>query len=89
MHFNLERVAIYLIYYLIYHSQFFRIHDGEFVQKVIDLVKEDKSKFQTSDRIIGKLSVVLEELPDVPLYYVTDDLVKKFHCVPPNLIQIR
>lgn len=66
-----------------------RIHDGTFVQKVLDLVKEDKARFQTAELMIGKLSVILEELPDCPLYYITDDLAKKFHCTPPNMMQIR
>ena len=33
----------------------------------------DTPELRTKDRIIGMLTVVEEELPDVPLYYVMDE----------------
>ncbi len=66
-----------------------RIHDMVFVQKVINSVENDKTRFGTADRVIGMLSMVSEELPDQPLYYVTDDLCKKLHCMPPNSMEFR
>ena len=66
-----------------------RIHDAEFVKKVVDVVNEDPSKLGTSQRITGMLSVISEELADVPLYYVTDELCKTVHCSPPTQLQIR
>jgi len=43
------------------------LHHPEFVLSLLESVDEDL--FSTQDRIRGMLSVVLEELPDVPLYY--------------------
>ena len=51
------------------------IHDQDFVQS---LLQGDglswRDKYGTADRMVGMLSVVAEELPDVPLYYSQDRL---------------
>ena len=42
--------------------------------QVKDLVESpDTPDLRTKDRILGMLTVVEEELPDVPLYYVMDE----------------
>ena len=43
------------------------LHDIEFVSNLLDSVTEER--FATVARMTGMLSMVLEELPDIPLYY--------------------
>ncbi|XP_030052796.1 tRNA (guanine(26)-N(2))-dimethyltransferase isoform X2 [Microcaecilia unicolor] len=65
------------------------IYDPDFVQRVLNAVKINPQRFKTSDRIEGVLSMVLEELPDVPLYYTLDNLGRVLHCINPSLLQFR
>ncbi|XP_062845736.1 tRNA (guanine(26)-N(2))-dimethyltransferase isoform X2 [Trichomycterus rosablanca] len=65
------------------------IHDVEFVQKVLSAVSGNPSRFGTSKRIEGVLSMVTEELSDVPLYYVLDQLSSTLHCNTPSMLQFR
>lgn len=65
------------------------LHDVAFVQKVLDAVTGNPSRFGTSKRIEGMLSVVTEELQDVPLYYAVDNLSSTLHCSTPPLLQFR
>ncbi|KAF4094423.1 hypothetical protein AMELA_G00015190 [Ameiurus melas] len=65
------------------------IHDVEFVQKVLRAVSGNPSRFGTSKRIEGVLSMVTEELQDVPLYYVLDQLSSTIHCNTPSMLQFR
>merc|ERR1711915_255586 len=43
------------------------IHNQKFVRDLLDSL--DEEKFQTYPRMVGMLTMVLEELIDVPLYY--------------------
>ncbi|KAG8014564.1 tRNA (guanine(26)-N(2))-dimethyltransferase [Nibea albiflora] len=63
------------------------IHDLAFVQKVLSAVSGNPSRFGTSKRIEGVLSMVTEELEDVPLYYTVDSLSSTIHCNTPPLLQ--
>ncbi|XP_022620156.1 tRNA (guanine(26)-N(2))-dimethyltransferase isoform X1 [Seriola dumerili] len=65
------------------------IHDLAFVQKVLSAVSGNPSRFGTSKRIEGMLSMVTEELEDVPLYYTVDSLSSTIHCSTPPLLQLR
>ncbi|KAF6729238.1 tRNA (guanine(26)-N(2))-dimethyltransferase [Oryzias melastigma] len=65
------------------------IHDSRFVQKVLSAVAGNPSRFGTSKRIEGVLSMVTEELEDVPLYYTIDNLSSTLHCNTPPLLQFR
>uniref|UniRef100_A0AAX7VIN3 tRNA (guanine(26)-N(2))-dimethyltransferase n=1 Tax=Astatotilapia calliptera TaxID=8154 RepID=A0AAX7VIN3_ASTCA len=65
------------------------IHDLEFVQKVLSAVLGNPCRFGTSKRIEGVLSMVTEELEDVPLYYTVDNLSSTMHCNTPSLLQFR
>ncbi|XP_047676349.1 tRNA (guanine(26)-N(2))-dimethyltransferase isoform X2 [Tachysurus fulvidraco] len=65
------------------------IHDVGFVQKVLSAVAGNPSRFGTSKRIEGVLSMVTEELQDVPLYYVLDQLSSTIHCNTPSMLQFR
>ncbi|XP_042304454.1 tRNA (guanine(26)-N(2))-dimethyltransferase isoform X2 [Sceloporus undulatus] len=65
------------------------LHDVGFVQQVLSAVGSNPGRFQTSQRIQGILSMVLEELNDVPLYYTLDNLSKTVHCSSPSLLQFR
>uniref|UniRef100_A0A8C6RWR8 tRNA (guanine(26)-N(2))-dimethyltransferase n=1 Tax=Nannospalax galili TaxID=1026970 RepID=A0A8C6RWR8_NANGA len=65
------------------------IHDLDFVNRVLEAVSTNPSRFHTSERIQGVLSVVTEELPDVPLYYTLDQLSSTIHCNTPRLLQLR
>ncbi|XP_008577530.1 PREDICTED: tRNA (guanine(26)-N(2))-dimethyltransferase [Galeopterus variegatus] len=65
------------------------IHDLDFVSRVLEAVSANPSRFHTSERIRGVLSVITEELPDVPLYYTLDQLSSTIHCNTPSLLQLR
>ncbi|XP_023670269.2 tRNA (guanine(26)-N(2))-dimethyltransferase [Paramormyrops kingsleyae] len=65
------------------------IHNVQFVQKVLSAVSGNPSRFGTSRRIEGMLSMVTEELEDVPLYYTLDNLSSTVHCNTPSLLQFR
>ncbi|XP_077380885.1 tRNA (guanine(26)-N(2))-dimethyltransferase isoform X2 [Festucalex cinctus] len=65
------------------------IHDRAFVQKVLTAVSGNPSRFGTSKRIEGMLSMVIEELEDTPLYYTVDSLSSTLHCNTPPLLKFR
>uniref|UniRef100_A0A8C6VJW5 tRNA (guanine(26)-N(2))-dimethyltransferase n=1 Tax=Naja naja TaxID=35670 RepID=A0A8C6VJW5_NAJNA len=65
------------------------LHDLGFVQRVLSAVESNPGRFQTNQRIQGILSMVMEELPDVPLYYTLDKLSKTIHSNSPSLLQFR
>uniref|UniRef100_A0A8C4Z4B5 tRNA (guanine(26)-N(2))-dimethyltransferase n=1 Tax=Gadus morhua TaxID=8049 RepID=A0A8C4Z4B5_GADMO len=65
------------------------LHDVSFVQKVLSAVSSNPSRFGTAKRIEGMLSMVTEELEDVPLYYTVDQLSSIVHCNTPPLLQFR
>ncbi|XP_056591036.1 tRNA (guanine(26)-N(2))-dimethyltransferase [Triplophysa dalaica] len=65
------------------------LHDHSFVQKVLDAVSGNPGRFGTSKRIEGILSMVTEELQDVPLYYVLDHLSSTVHCNTPPMLPFR
>jgi tRNA (guanine26-N2/guanine27-N2)-dimethyltransferase len=61
------------------------IYDTEFVDFVLEFVKSEQGqKLGTYNRILGILSVVQEELHDIPLYYTIDHLCMtlKLETVP-------
>lgn len=52
-----------------------KIHDPDFVKVLLEFVSSEKGRqMGTYNRIFGVLSVVQEELHDVPLYYRIDKL---------------
>lgn len=66
------------------------IHDFEFVDMLYELVQtEPYINLETNARIYGMLSVVREELPNVPLYYTLDHLcsILKLQCI--QIIKLR
>ncbi|XP_076443718.1 tRNA (guanine(26)-N(2))-dimethyltransferase-like isoform X2 [Babylonia areolata] len=65
------------------------LHDAAFLDKMLGRVDRDQGLFKTSERMKGMLSVAREELPDVPLYYILDDVCNILHCTPPNMVQMR
>ncbi|XP_051897844.1 tRNA (guanine(26)-N(2))-dimethyltransferase [Pristis pectinata] len=66
-----------------------QIHDQGFIKKVLESVEQTPQRFKTSDRILGVLSMVTEELPDCPLYHTMDHLSSVIHCSTPSLLQMR
>ena len=65
------------------------LHDTDFVAQVIKRVSESTKPPATKARILGMLGVVVEELPDVPLYYVLDNMCNVVHCLPPKMTMVR
>ena len=65
------------------------IHDVDFVSRVVENVEENLMGLGTSQRIIGMLTLIKEELVDVPLYYSTDELCRIVHCCSPTQVQMR
>ena len=62
-----------------------RIHDVDFLEALLKTVKSEKGqKLGTYNRILGILSVVQEELHDIPLYYTVDKLccILKLEMIP-------
>lgn len=62
-----------------------KIHDPDFVESLLEFVSSEKGQAMgTHDRILGILSVVQEELHDIPLYYTLDKLccVVKLEMMP-------
>lgn len=62
-----------------------RIHDVEFLEALMKTVRSEKGqKLGTYNRILGILSVVQEELHDIPLYYTVDKLccILKLEMIP-------
>lgn len=61
------------------------IHDAEFVSALIETVQlEPFSSLGTLNRLIGMLTVIEEELHDIPLYYAVEKLcsVLKLEVIP-------
>ena len=65
------------------------IHDMSFVESLITRARRDEDKFGTAKRIIGMMSLVSEELPDVPLYYIPDRLTGVIHSMCPGFLPFR
>ncbi|KAF0989372.1 LOW QUALITY PROTEIN: hypothetical protein HZS_3115 [Henneguya salminicola] len=62
------------------------IHNFDFISLCIKEVKANKSIYGTFRRIEGLLSVIGEELPDTPFYYVPDDMFSVIRSsTPPSL----
>ncbi|KAI9249791.1 N2,N2-dimethylguanosine tRNA methyltransferase [Phascolomyces articulosus] len=55
------------------------LHDKEFVNKMLEHVKENESNYGTHTRMKGMLSVISEEL-DTPLYWTLQRLCGTIHC---------
>lgn len=62
------------------------IHSLDFVQQVLYSASENLNTYK---RIEGVLNVILEELPDIPLYHTLDSLSGVLHLVTPKMILIR
>lgn len=62
------------------------IHSTAFVQ---DLLGGLCQSLSTAKRIEGMLKMVLEELPDVPLYYTLDRLAATLHTQTPPILLLR
>ncbi|KAK7870637.1 hypothetical protein R5R35_009133 [Gryllus longicercus] len=54
------------------------LHDESFVSELISIT--DPERFRTARRMEGVLTVIQEELPDVPLYYSVDKLFSTIRC---------
>jgi len=62
-----------------------KIHDEDFLERLMAFVKSDKAQtLGTYNRIYGIISVVREELHDIPMYYTIDHLccILKLEVVP-------
>ncbi|XP_073960468.1 tRNA methyltransferase 1 isoform X2 [Choristoneura fumiferana] len=65
------------------------IHDEAFVSRVLTHVQENPHLFGTAKRIEGVLSMVREELHDVPLYYTMDKLFGRVHLETMPMLAMR
>ncbi|XP_053907884.1 tRNA (guanine(26)-N(2))-dimethyltransferase isoform X2 [Cuculus canorus] len=65
------------------------LHDADFVARVLAALERSPGRFATEQRLRGVLSVVTEELEDVPLYHTLDGLSSTLHCNTPSLLQLR
>lgn len=61
------------------------IHDSEFLSLLMTTIQTESLKtLQTHPRIVGMLSVIQEELHDVPLYYAIGKMcsILKLEMIP-------
>ncbi|XP_071104696.1 tRNA (guanine(26)-N(2))-dimethyltransferase-like [Haliotis cracherodii] len=65
------------------------MHDRDFLTKVLQRVSSNQDLFNTSERILGMLSMMSEEVEDVPLYYTLDEVCNVLHCTAPSIVQFR
>ena len=77
------------------------LHDPEVLQKAIQRLEQPTSSgsqqsssssldfIATRERLHGLLTSCLEELPDVPLYYVTDTIARCVHISAPPLVEVK
>ncbi|RVE42592.1 hypothetical protein evm_012761 [Chilo suppressalis] len=65
------------------------IHDPVFVSRVLGELCSERHSLGTRDRIEGVLSMVLEELHDVPLYYSMDRLSGRVHLETMPMLLMR
>ncbi|KAI0093858.1 tRNA methyltransferase [Irpex rosettiformis] len=63
------------------------IHNKDFVSQVLEHIEANESKYGTSPRMKGMLTVAKEEL-DTPFYFTPSKIASFFHCVCPSLNQI-
>ncbi|NWU22618.1 TRM1 dimethyltransferase, partial [Dyaphorophyia castanea] len=65
------------------------LHDPAFVEGVLAALERSPGRFPTEPRLRGMLSVIAEELSDVPLYYTLDGLSSTIRSNTPSLLQLR
>lgn len=65
------------------------LHDNSFVNELMNHVKANGTHLGTYDRILGMLTVVQEELPDVPLYYKIDQMCSLLKMVTIPTLKMR
>lgn len=65
------------------------IHDETFVSRVLTHVEDNPHLFGTAKRIQGVLSMVREELQDVPLYHTLDKLFGRVHLETMPMLVMR
>ena len=66
------------------------LYDTDFVKRVLRRVEgESLSYLGTLERIKGLLSMITEELRDVPFYYIMDHLFSLVHSTVPSMNQMR
>eukprot|EP00004_Rigifila_ramosa_P005664 TRINITY_DN16332_c0_g1_i1.p1 TRINITY_DN16332_c0_g1~~TRINITY_DN16332_c0_g1_i1.p1 ORF type:complete len:606 (-),score=127.05 TRINITY_DN16332_c0_g1_i1:14-1792(-) len=61
------------------------IHNSEFAEKLLSLVKHSPADFKQSGRLMAVLSTVCEELPHSPLYYILPSLFSRVHATTPPM----
>ncbi|KAJ9058812.1 RNA methyltransferase tRNA(m5U54)methyltransferase, variant 2 [Entomophthora muscae] len=59
------------------------LHNKEFVSAMLKFVQDNKTKFQTSKRMEGMLTVIFEEI-DAPLFYLPNDLSSTVRSPTPD-----
>ncbi|NWW12000.1 TRM1 dimethyltransferase, partial [Oreocharis arfaki] len=65
------------------------LHDPAFVEGLLAALERSPGRFATEPRLQGMLSVIAEELSDVPLYYTLDGLSSTIRSNTPSLLQLR
>ncbi|KAL3895302.1 MAG: hypothetical protein SGCHY_004779 [Lobulomycetales sp.] len=61
-----------------------KLHDAEFVSKMVQHVKDSEEKYGTKARMTGMLSVIGEELEDSPFYYSLSAISKVLRVEMPK-----
>ncbi|WIA32628.1 hypothetical protein OEZ86_003431 [Tetradesmus obliquus] len=65
------------------------LHDQAWVAGLLQQMDQESGRYAQHARLKGILTSVLEELPDVPLYYNVHDMCRTVRCTPPRAEQLR
>ncbi|QDZ20129.1 N2,N2-dimethylguanosine tRNA methyltransferase [Chloropicon primus] len=66
------------------------IHDKQWVKEMLGMIKKGgKEEFAIFDKVRGLITVIDEELPDVPLSLCMHDVTKVLKCTPPPSADVR
>ncbi|KAF6262188.1 N2,N2-dimethylguanosine tRNA methyltransferase-domain-containing protein [Scenedesmus sp. NREL 46B-D3] len=65
------------------------LHDQVWVAELLQQMEAEAGRYAQFARLKGILTSVLEELPDVPLYYNVHDMCRTVRCTPPRAEQLR
>lgn len=65
------------------------LHRQDFVKLCLNHVQQNSDKFKMEKRIKGLLTILGQELPDVPLFYDLGHIAKKFKMSSPPMVKVR
>ncbi|XP_014671033.1 PREDICTED: tRNA (guanine(26)-N(2))-dimethyltransferase-like [Priapulus caudatus] len=65
------------------------LYETGFLGRITEDVLDRWDAFKTAKRIFGMLTMMIEELPDAPLFYVLDKICSVVHVSAPKIVKFR